>query len=377
MTCGSGLSALVMMMGLISGAFMSGPDAQGRDAAAILPSTPSRSAPAPATLHGGPPILIAHRGASGELPEHTMAAYQLAVEQGADFIEPDLVLTKDGVLIARHENEIGTTTNVADHPEFADRKTTKIIDGERFTGWFTEDFTLAEIRTLRARERLPALRGTARDGEFAIPTFEEILTFLAQTNQGRARPIGVYPETKHPSYFNSIHLPHEGALLGLLARFGYQGPNAPVFIQSFEVENLRAIRAKSDLPLIQLVAATGGPADRPDLRYADMLTPDGLQAVARYATGLGPDKALILPMVDGALGPPTRLVADAHAAGLQVHPWTIRRENIFLPPALRHGDNPAGHGDVAGEIAQFLAAGVDGIFTDNVSEFVSLRDKPR
>lgn len=336
----------------------------------------------PAPLHGGLPIIIAHRGASGERPEHTLAAYQLAVEQGADFIEPDLVLTKDGVLVARHENEIGSTTNVADHPEFADRKTIKIIDGQSYDGWFTEDFTLAELRRLRARERLPALRGTARDGEFLVPTFEEILIWLAGVNHARAqqggmRPIGVYPETKHPSYFASINLPHEAPLLGLLAQFGYQGSDAPVFIQSFEVGNLQAIRAKSDLPLIQLVSADGGPADRPDLRYADMLTPDGLRDVARYATGLGPEKSLVLPVVDGMLSAPTPLVAQAHRAGLHVHPWTIRRENIFLPPSLRQGDDPASHGDVGTEIAQFLAAGVDGIFTDNVPELVRSRDKIR
>lgn len=371
MKCGSGLSMLAMAAMMVA-ALMPGGDARGMEAAGASPTT----------LHGGPPIIIAHRGASGELPEHTLAAYQLAVEQGADFIEPDLVLTKDGVLIARHENEIGTTTNVADHSEFADRQTTKIIDGQSYSGWFTEDFTLAEIKKLRARERLPMLRGTARDGEFSVPTFEEILAWLASENQARAKrglttPIGVYPETKHPSYFNSINLPHEAPLLGLLARFGYQGAKAAVFIQSFEVENLRAIRDKSDLPLIQLVAGDGGPADRADLRYADMLTPDGLRDVARYANGLGPEKSLVLPVVDGKIAPPTSLVAHAHAAGLAVHPWTIRRENIFLPLMLRRGDDPAAHGDVGAEIAQFLAAGVDGLFTDNVREMRGVRDKAR
>lgn len=330
---------------------------------------------AASTLHGRAPIIIAHRGASGERPEHTLAAYELAVQQGADFIEPDLVLTKDGVLVVRHENEISTTTNVAAHPEFADRKTSKIIDGEQFTGWFTEDFTLAEMKSLRARERLPDLRGTAHDGQFEIPTFEEVLAWLQRINQGRSQPIGVYPETKHPSYFASINLPHEDALLGLLARYGYAGRAAPVFIQSFEVSNLQAIRARSDLPLVQLVSATGGPADRPDLSYAAMITPDGLRNIALYADGLGPEKSLILPVIDGQLGAPTPLVAQAHGVGLQVHPWTLRRENIFLPASLRRGDDPAAHGDVETEAAQFLAAGVDGIFSDNVSQAYKARDK--
>ncbi|RYD42197.1 MAG: glycerophosphodiester phosphodiesterase, partial [Sphingomonadales bacterium] len=215
------------------------------------------------TLDGKPPIVIAHRGASGERPEHTLASYKLAIELGADYIEPDLVLTKDGVLVARHENEISETTDVAAHPEFAGRKATKTIDGLEVTGWFTEDFTLAELKTLRARERLPKLRSTEYDGQFEIPTFEEILTFLAEANKGRKIPVGVYPETKHPSYFTSIGLPHEAPLLAMLDRFGYRGRTAPVFIQSFEVGNLMDLRAKSDLPLIQLMDAEGAPADRP------------------------------------------------------------------------------------------------------------------
>jgi glycerophosphoryl diester phosphodiesterase len=201
------------------------------------------------TLDGQPPIVIAHRGASGERPEHTLAGYKLAIDLGADYIEPDLVLTKDGVLVARHENEISETTDVAAHPEFAARKATKTIDGQAVTGWFTEDFTLAELKTLRARERLPKLRSTEYDGRFEIPTFEEILTLLAEVNKGRPKPVGVYPETKHPGYFVSIGLPHEAPLLRVLDRFGYRGRTAPVFIQSFEVGNLMDLRAKSELPL--------------------------------------------------------------------------------------------------------------------------------
>ncbi|BBB10875.1 glycerophosphodiester phosphodiesterase [Sphingopyxis sp. FD7] len=326
------------------------------------------------TLDGKPPIVIAHRGASGERPEHTLASYRLAIEQGADFIEPDLVLTRDGVLVARHENEISETTDVADRPEFADRKATKMIDGKEVTGWFTEDFTLAELKTLRAKERLPQLRGTAFDGRFEVPTFEEILTLLAEANRGRSVPVGVYPETKHPSYFASIGLPHDAPLLALLDRFGYRGRSAPVFIQSFEVGNLMDLRAKSDLPLIQLVDASGGPADRPDTSYAAMTSPAGLRMIAAYADGIGPNKTMIIPRgALGSLGEPTNLVRDAHAAGLKVHPWTFRRENYFLPLGNKGGVNPAGHGDLGGEIEAYLATGIDGLFSDNVREAVAAR----
>ncbi|WP_282946110.1 MULTISPECIES: glycerophosphodiester phosphodiesterase [unclassified Sphingopyxis] len=323
------------------------------------------------TLDGQPPIVIAHRGASGERPEHTLASYRLAIELGADFIEPDLVLTKDGVLVARHENEISETTDVADHPEFAGRKATKTIDGKPVTGWFTEDFTLAELKTLRAKERLPQLRGTAHDGEYEIPTFAEILDLLAETNKSRVKPVGVYPETKHPTYFASIGLPHEAPLLAILDRYGYRGRKAPVFIQSFEVANLKAIRAKSDLPLIQLMDGEGGPADDPKLSYAAMATPAGLKAVAAYADGIGPYKEMIIPRSAlGTLGDPTKLVRDAHAVGLKVHPWTFRRENYFLPLADKGGVDPAGHGDLAAEIRTYVATGIDGLFSDNPREAV-------
>lgn len=326
---------------------------------------------AQATLDGRPPIVIAHRGASGERPEHTLASYRLAIELGADYIEPDLVLTKDGVLVARHENEISETTDVADHPEFANRKAAKTIDGQAVTGWFTEDFTLAELKTLRARERLPKLRSTAYDGQYEIPTFEEILTLLVEANKDRAKPVGVYPETKHPGYFASIGLPHEAPLLTLLDRYGYRGPDAPVFIQSFETQNLKALRAKSELPLIQLMDAEGGPADDPKQTYAAMATPAGLKAVAAYANGIGPNKAMVIPRgAIGTLGEPTSLVHDAHAAGLRVHPWTFRRENYFLPLADKGGINPAGHGDLGAEIDAYLATGIDGLFSDNPREAV-------
>ena len=318
----------------------------------------------------GQAIIIAHRGASGERPEHTIASYTRAIEQGADFIEPDLVLTKDGVLVARHENEISETTDVADKPEFADRKTSKTIDGKKMTGWFTEDFTLAELKTLRAKERLPQLRkeNMAFDGQFEIPTFEEILTLA------KAHNVGVYPETKHPSYFASIGLPHEAPLLAMLTRFGHVTKDAPIFIQSFEVENLKALRPKTKLRLIQLMDETGSPADRSDLTYTQMATAEGLKIVATYADGVGPNKAMVIPRtLIGNLGTPTTLVADAHKVGLAVHPWTFRRENYFLPLAQKSGIDPRGIGDVQAEMKAFLATGVDGIFSDNVAEAVSAR----
>lgn len=341
-------------------------------AVVLLAGCSADAVTAQSTLDGKPPIVIAHRGASGERPEHTLAAYKLAIELGADYIEPDLVLTKDGILVARHENEISETTDVADHPEFAGRKATKTIDGQKFTGWFTEDFTLAELKTLRARERLPKLRSTEYDGRYEIPTFEEILTLLAEVNKGRETPVGVYPETKHPSYFVSIGLPHEAPLLAMLDRFGYRGRAAPVFIQSFEVGNLMDLRAKSELPLIQLMDAEGGPADRPETSYAAMTSPAGLKMIAGYADGIGPNKALVIPRgALGRLGKPTELVHDAHAAGLKVHPWTFRRENYFLPLNDKGGVNPAAHGDLAGEISAYLKTGIDGLFSDNPREAVT------
>ncbi len=324
----------------------------------------------------GQVIVIAHRGASGERPEHTIASYTLAIQQGADFIEPDLVLTKDGVLVARHENEISETTNVADKAEFADRKTTKTIDGQKMTGWFTEDFTLAELKTLRAKERLPQLRkaNMAYDGQFEIPTFQEILELAKAQSAATGRTIGVYPETKHPSYFASIGLPHAAPLLAILTKFGHTQKSAPVFIQSFEVENLKALRPKTKLRLIQLMDEKGSPADRSDLTYPQMATAEGLKTVATYADGVGPNKALVIPRtILGNLGEPTTLVTDAHKVGLAVHPWTFRRENYFLPLAQKSGIDPRDVGDVETEIKAFLAAGVDGIFSDNVTEAVSAR----
>ncbi len=308
-------------------------------------------------------IVIAHRGASADRPEHTLAAYRLAIAQGADYIEPDLVPTKDGHLVARHENEIGSTTNVADLPIFAARKTTKTIDGETITGWFTEDFTLAELKTLRARERLPQLRpaNMQYDGQEPIPTLDEVLALAKQ------HAVGVYPETKHPSYFRSIGLPLEERLLEALKIHGHTGRESPVFIQSFETGNLQALRSRTRIRLIQLAAGAGAPADSPQTPYASMLAPAGLQAIAAYADGIGVEKATIFPRTaDSQLGTPTTLVADAHKAGLAVHVWTFRPENAFLPAEFRSSADPVVRGDPEGEIRRFLATGIDGLFSDSV-----------
>ncbi len=317
-------------------------------------------------------IVIGHRGASGERPEHTLLAYQRAIDQGADFIEPDLVPTKDGVLVARHENAITDTTDVAAHPEFAARKTTKTIDGQTITGWFTEDFTLAELKTLRAKERLPKIRpgNTSYDGQATIPTLDEVIALAKREAARLHRTIGIYPETKHPSYFASIGLPLEARLVAALKAAGWDRADAPVFIQSFEVNNLKQLKTMTKVPLIQLMAGSQGPADHAVASYKEMATPAGLQAIAAYATGIGPELGQILDP-DGTA---STLVADAHAAGLKLHPWTFRAENLFLMPSYRVGTDPAGHGRLADEIAAFLVAGIDGFFTDFPSIGVAARD---
>ena len=288
------------------------------------------------------PIVIAHRGASGYRPEHTLESYRLAVEMGADFIEPDLVSTKDGVLIARHENEIGATTDV--ETKFADRKRTKTIDGQAMTGWFTEDFTLAEIKTLRARERL-ASRSHAYDGQFQIPTFDQVIELAQELGKSRGRVVGIYPETKHPTYFRSVQLPLEEPLLASLQKHGWNRRESPVFIQSFEQGNLRDLRKKTDVRLVQLVST---PA---------MVAGDALQQIAVYADVLGPEKRLLVPVnADGSLGTATELVTRAHAAGLLVHAWTVRIDKPFLPAGYQ--------GRPEAEFEQLRSLGVDGVFTD-------------
>lgn len=323
-------------------------------------------------LAGGPalsqsafpePLVIAHRGASGERPEHTRAAYELAIEQGADFIEPDLVMTRDGHLVARHENEIGGTTDVADRPEFADRRTTKTFDGVSVTGWFTEDFTLAELKTLRARERLPQLRpaNAAFDGAEPILTFAEVIAIAREAAARTGRPIGVIPELKHPSYFAAIGLPMEDAFVAVLEAEGWAGLDAPLVVQCFEVEPLRRLNARIDAPLVQLIAAGSGPWDRPDLTPAAMLSPEGLAEIAAYADILGLESGLVIAHDSGT---PTRAVDNAHAAGLQVHVWTLRAENHFLPPAYQRGDDPTAHGDLHAWARALYDSGVDGVFSD-------------
>lgn len=310
-------------------------------------------------------LVIAHRGASGHRPEHTLEAYALAVEMGADVIEPDLVMTRDGVLVARHENEISGTTDVASRPEFAGRRTTKTIDGRAVTGWFTEDFSLAELKTLRAVERLPELRpgSAAYDGQFEVPTFQEILALADSLGEARGRPVGLYPETKHPTHFRRIGLPLEAPLVEALHAAGYNAPDDPVWIQSFEVGNLELLRGMTRLRLVQLAYPGGAPADRPEWGYDAMLAPDGLATAATYADAIGVAKAAVL--VPETLEP-TALVADAHAAGLDVHVWTVRAENVFLPPPLRSASGAPGElGDVAAEARALVGAGVDGLFADH------------
>ncbi len=350
------------------------------------------------TLTGKPPIVIGHRGASGYRPEHTLASYELAIALGADYIEPDLVSTKDGVLIARHENEISGTTDVATRPEFSNRKATKVIDGVEVTGWFTEDFTLAEIKTLRAKERIPQIRpGSAEfDGQFEVPTFQEVIDLAKQKSIETGRTIGIYPETKHPTYFDSIGLSLEEPLVETLQANGLADANAPVFIQSFETANLKELNEVIDVPLVQLF---GDVNDKPydfvasgDPRtYGDLTSPEELSNIAEYADGIGPSKRLIVPAAtvdengdgkpddlngdgqisdaDRRLQAPTSLVDDAHSAGLLVHPYTFRREDYFL--AQDYNGNPKQ------EYKQFFRLGVDGLFSDNSDIAVKVRDRLR
>ena len=318
------------------------------------------------------PLIIAHRGASGTLPEHTLEAYRLAIDQGADFIEPDLVSTKDGALIARHENEISGTTDVA--LKFPKRKKTKVIDGQTIEGWFTEDLTLAEVKTLRAKERL-AFRDQSHNGQFLIPTFQEILELVQKENAQRQlkgqTPLGIYPETKHPTYFRKLKIPLEPTLLKLLTTFGYTDRQSPIFIQSFETSNLKELSQQTQIRLVQLL-------DDPDLvpfdlqhttnkTYRDLATPEGLKEIRTYASGVGPNKRYVLPVdSNNKLRTPSNFVGLAHDAGLVVHVWTLRKEAEFL------------HSDYGGrfdaEFSAAFAAGVDGVFTDFPEEGVRARN---
>lgn len=326
--------------------------------------------------------VFGHRGASGYRPEHTLASYELAARMGADYIEPDLVPTKDGVLVARHENEIGGTTDVAAHPEFAGRKTTKVIDGASITGWFTEDFTLAELKTLRAKERIPAIRpnNTIYDGRYEVPTFQEVLDLRERLSRELHREVGVAPETKHPSYFAKLGLPLEPGVVESLTRSGLNRPNAKVAVQSFEVGNLKELDRVLQVQLVQLISNSGAPQDfieSGDARtYADLVKPGGLREIARYADVIGPDTKVILPVdADGFLTKPTAVVADAHAAGLEVVPYTVRAENNFLPADFRSSADPAAFGDVFGFFGALFDQGIDGIFSDQPDIAVTARDE--
>ncbi|MBI1402444.1 MAG: glycerophosphodiester phosphodiesterase [Porphyrobacter sp.] len=337
--------------------------------AALALSTPAMAAAAER------PIVIAHRGASGERPEHTLAAYERAIDEGADYIEPDLVVTKDLVLVARHETELSDTTDVADHPEFADRRRSKDIEGQMVSGWFAEDFTLAELRTLRAKERMPGIRpANARfDGLYQIPTFDEIVALVRAKEAETGRTIGLYPELKHPT----LLLEQEGIdsvdlLVRELQRYGLDKADSPVFVQVFEVRPLQRLNQLVDTPLILLIGPEGGPYDEPSMRWADLMTPSGLAGIAQYADGIGPFLGLVL----NADGTPTSLVADAHAAGLKVHAWTLRKENGFLPAALRSAGGPQADGQWRQLFGAALASGADGFFTDNVKQLVGLVKAP-
>jgi glycerophosphoryl diester phosphodiesterase len=352
------------------------------------------------TLNGKAPIVIGHRGASGERPEHTLESYRVAIAGGADFIEPDLVVTKDGILIARHEpmlavlnadgsiNNTNTSTDVAKHPEFSDRVKTKLLDGVSVTGWFAEDFTLAEIKTLNAIERLPAIRGTEYDNDgLKIPTFQEVIDLVKQYEKETGQKIGIYPETKHPNYFAQQGFDTSQLLVDTLVKNSFTDPTR-IYIQSFEVGNLKTLngsimpKAGIDIPLIQLMGGSGQPYDfvaSGDRRtYADLINPAGLTEVAQYANGIGPDKRLIVPAstvdndndgkpddlnkdgqisdADRTTGTPTTLIQDAHQAGLMVHLYTLRNDPFFL--ASNYSSDPTQ------EFNQFIDLGVDGFFTD-------------
>lgn len=322
--------------------------------------------------------VFGHRGACAWFPEHTLASYARAVTDGADYVEPDLVCTKDGVLVARHEPDITETTDVAAHPEFAGRRVAKTIDGKVVTGWFTTDFTLAELKTLRCRERLPAVRPQSAkyDGAFQIVTFEEYLDFIAAESAARGRRIGMVPELKHSTWFAAQGLPLEGRFLATLAAHDYARAG-PLEIQSFETENLRALRRTLGRPAnLRLMQLTGAPNDvPPDLAargarstWADLTSSTGLREMAAYADVVAPNTRAIIPVgADGRLGEPTSLVAHAHAAGLLVHTWTFRPENSFLPAEYRStaGDAARNREGSLAEIRRYLAAGVDGFFTDD------------
>ncbi len=371
---------------------------------AVAAATVASLAPAPAaaagTLTGAAPIVIGHRGASGYRPEHTLEAYTLAIQQGANYIEPDLVMTRDGELLARHEpmlarvnldaagnilltngqptiNRTDTSTNVWQLPQYAGRLTVKTLDGVKVGGWWAEDFTAAEIRSdIRAQERLRDLRtgNNAYNDQFVIPTLQEVINLAKAKSVELGRPIGIYPETKHPTYFaahtqaNGLQRMEDRLLQTLHANYGNLA-NAPVYIQSFEVSNLQYMAPLTDIRVVQLLSSGGRPYDftvSGDTRtYADLATPAGLDFINDYAQGVGANTNLMIPLVGGNLGTPTTLVDDAHAKGLEIHGWTFRAENAFLPNNFDSSADPAALGNMTGQVQAFLALGMDGFFTDH------------
>jgi glycerophosphoryl diester phosphodiesterase len=316
------------------------------------------------TQVGRSPLIIAHRGASGDRPENTLASIHLAADQGADWIELDLVSTADNVLVARHENELSTTTDVGDRPEFADRQTVKVIDGRRLTGWFVEDFTLAELKTLRARERFP-MRDSSFNDCFEIPTLDEVMQWVCALKNIRQRPIGLYLELKHPSYFEAIAHPLAPLLLSQLDRYGWNRAESPVIVESFETRILRELRSQSTVPIVQLLDESTTIQPDSGMTYRSLTTPKELEAIAYYANGISVHKSLIVPpdpQSDQLLSP-TSLITDAHAQGLWVHAFTFRREPQFLHPAYA--------GSARAEYQQFLELGIDGVFTDFPQEAIA------
>lgn len=317
------------------------------------------------------PLVIGHRGACGYRPEHTLGSYQLAIAMGADYVEPDLVATKDGVLVCRHENELSRTTDVASRPEFADRLATKLIDGRAVTGWFSEDFTLAELQDLRAVERFPDLRpaNCRYNGKHHVPTFDELLCLVEIESRRRGEVIGVCPELKHPAYFDSIGLSLDEPLLADLRRHHLDRPNSEVLVQSFGVGILRRLSRSTRVRLVLLIDATGAPYDlikAGDPRaYADLISASGLREISTYAFGIGVHRDLVIPRSkDGYLLGETTLAEDAHAAQLAVYAWTLRNENVCLSTDNRRGATPEAHGDAGAEVSRLLDAGIDGVVSD-------------
>ncbi|MCQ8831065.1 glycerophosphodiester phosphodiesterase [Streptomyces malaysiensis] len=363
------------------GAAALGAGAMALSGAGTATAAGTQTAPGAATAAGASgrghelpvPTVIGHRGASGYRPEHTFGSYQLALDMGADIIEQDLVPTKDGHLVCRHENDITATTDVSAHPEFADRKTTKTVDGTKLTGWFTEDFTLAELKTLRAKERIPGnrQRNTLYDGRWEVPTFEEVLQWADREGRRRGRRVWLYVETKHPTYFRKLGLGLEEPLAKLLRRYGRHKKDAALFLQSFEPSSIQRLRKMVDTPGVVLLSTVDSrPWDFVEANdprtVGDLVKPEGLKWIASYAQGIGPDLSVIIPRTaDGKLGTPTSVVKDAHAAGLILHPYTMRNENTFLPADFRRGTDPNAYGDAFGAFKAYFATGIDGIFSDN------------